>query len=95
MANKVNLKWENWNKAPHGVLSLLTSAVTALTIFAPQVLDIIHQAPVEIPTSIDAWVTWCLKMATVILMGFTTFSGKNEDSPKDEREILEPETEKP
>lgn len=85
MANKVNLKWENWNKAPHGVLSLLTSAVTFLTIFAPQVLDIIHQAPVEISTKIDAWVTWLLKLATVILVGLTTFSGKNEDSPKSKK----------
>jgi len=76
----INFKFENWNKEPNSILSLLTSAITFLTIFAPQVLNIIHQAPIEVTTKIDAWVIWILKMSTVILVGATTFSGKKDSS---------------
>jgi uncharacterized membrane protein len=68
----INLK--NWKDSTSGVLVLITGIVASLTAFTPQFLSVLHEAPFPVSTLVDDWLTWILKLATIILSLFSIFT---------------------
>lgn len=72
---------KNWNKEASAILVMFAGIVGTITAFTPQVLAVLHEAPVEISTKVDEWITWILKFATLTLAIFSIFTKKKEDVP--------------
>jgi len=67
---------KNWNKPAHEVFVLATGIVGSATAFTPQLLSVLHEAPFPVSLTVDAWIEWILKVATVGISAFTIFSRK-------------------
>lgn len=72
----MKISFKNWNKSASNGLLIATGIIGNLTIYAPQFLSILHEAPIEIPISVDEWITWVLKVATGILTFLSIFTKK-------------------
>ena len=78
MKNKFTIK--NWNKEANAKLIVASGIIGSITAFTPQFLAVIHEAPIQITPLLDAWVTWILKLATIILAFLAIFT-KKENAP--------------
>lgn len=72
----MTVKLSNWNKPAHEVLVMATGIISSATAFTPQLLSVLHEAPFPVSDTVDAWVEWVLKVATVVLSAFTIFTQK-------------------
>lgn len=74
------MKLSNWNKPAHSGLVMATGILANLTAFTPQLLSVLHEAPFPVSSTIDAWIEWILKIATVTVSVITIFTKKPETS---------------
>jgi uncharacterized membrane protein len=65
---------KHWKDSTSGALVLVTGIVASLTAFTPQFLSVLHEAPFPVSTLVDDWLTWILKLATIILSLFSIFT---------------------
>jgi hypothetical protein len=72
----MKISLSNWNKTASNGLVIATGIIGNLTIYAPQFLSVLHEAPIEIPMVVDEWVTWTLKIATGVLTLLSVFTKK-------------------
>lgn len=70
----MNISIKNWSAAPSSALALATSIVATFMAFADQIISLLHEAPFPVPASVDAWITWTLKVATLTLSILTVFT---------------------
>jgi hypothetical protein len=78
--NNLKLEWQNWAHPTRANLVLITGIVASLTAFTPQFLAVLHEAPFPVSVNVDNWITWLLKMATVVLSLFSIFSKSPESN---------------
>lgn len=69
---------KNWNKEANAVLVMVSGIIGSITAFTPQFLSVLHEAPVPISETVDLWITWVLKMATITLALFSIFTKNKE-----------------
>lgn len=79
------LSLSNWHGPSPAGLVMASGIVGSLTAFAPQLLDVLHEAPFPVSETLDAWIAWVLKVSTVILALLTIFTkhGERTESPTD------------
>ena len=68
----------NWNKEANAILVMWTGIIGSLTAFTPQVLSVLHEAPIPISQAVDEWITWALKVGTLTLPILSIFTKKQK-----------------
>ena len=66
----------NWNKEANAYLVMWAGIIGSVTAFTPQFLAVLHEAPIPVSTTVDDWITWLLKIATLTLSLLSIFTKK-------------------